>query len=221
MIEVSNISKSYGKKDEFYALKNINMILAIGSFTVVKGVSGSGKSTLLSLIAGFARPSKGEIVVAGERISKLPENHVAYFRMRHIGFVFQSFALIEDMSVEWNIRAALMPRALGLKEESVAVDSALNLAHISHKKSEIARNLSGGEKQRCAIARALVNNPEIIIADEPTANLDKTGSQKFIEMLEELKGFGKTLIVATHDPLFETLSFVDNLVVLKEGEMVL
>jgi len=220
VIEVKNISKTYGKKDEFYALKNIDMAIAKGSFTILKGVSGSGKSTLLSLIAGFTKPSNGEIIVANERISKLPENHAAYFRMRHIGFVFQSFALLEDLSIEWNIKAALMPRSLSRDEEREAIEKALKLAHIAHKREETARNLSGGEKQRCAIARALVNNPEIIIADEPTANLDKVGSQKFIEMLEELKSLGKTLIVATHDPLFDALSFSDRSVVLKDGEII-
>lgn len=222
MLEIKHLTKIYneGKKNSFTALKDINFSVERNSVTVIKGVSGSGKSTLLSLIAGFAKPTQGEVLIGSTSISKLPEAHMARFRREHIGFVFQSFALIEDLSVCDNILAALVP-VVHVVSEQKRIETALQKAHIAHKQGELVKNLSGGEKQRCAIARALVNSPSTIIADEPTANLDKQSSLKFIAMLEELKTQGKTIIIATHDTLFENCAFIDKTVAMQEGTLLL
>jgi len=217
MIEIKSVSKTYGEKDDIFVLKDINLSLKKNSLTLIKGVSGSGKSTLLSIIAGFSRPSFGETVIFGERVSKLPENHLAHFRKKHIGFVFQSFALIEDISVYENVKVPLINEKLDSKVVHKMVIEALQKAHILHKKDSIVFGLSGGEKQRCAIARALVNNPEIFIADEPTANLDRESSERFLELLGEIKNSGKTIIVATHDDIFDTLFEKSGIINLKNG----
>ena len=184
------------------------------------GVSGSGKSTLLSLIAALDKPSSGKIIVEGELISKLPDLHASAYRAKSIGFIFQHFNLLEALSVEENVIAPLIHSGLGIKTIKEMAAKSMQRAAISHKASQQVKELSGGEKQRCAIARALVHEPELIICDEPTANLDKANSLKFIEILQSLHERGKTIIVATHDPLFEKLSFVTKIVHMEDGNIV-
>ncbi len=220
MIRVENLSKYYGQgRERKTVLQAIGLHIAQGECVVLKGVSGSGKSTLLSLMAGLEKPSEGAVYIAGEPISKLPDLHQSKQRNRHIGFIFQAYNLFEDMSVYENLLAPLIPRKLPVKEVDRAVSKALEAANIAHKKHTVVRNLSGGEKQRCAIARALVNDPEVILCDEPTANLDKDNAALFTRQLQQLKGAGKTLLIATHDPLFETLSFVDRVVTIEQGRI--
>jgi len=220
-IVIDNLYKIYneGKQSEFSALKNISLSIDDGQIVIVKGVSGSGKSTLLSVIAAFSKPSKGKILIDGENISKLPDIFASNFRNEKIGFIFQSFNLIEGLSVADNILAPLVLTSDTQKEVDKKLEIALNLANISHKKEQNVADLSGGEKQRCAIARALVNNPSIILADEPTANLDKENSLKFVEILKKLKELKKIVIVATHDTVFDNLPFVDKYVNITNGEL--
>ncbi len=219
MIRVENVSKVFneGTPQAFEALKSIDLEVAKGETMILSGVSGSGKSTLLSLIAALDKPSSGKIVVEGELISKLPDLHASAYRAKSIGFIFQHFNLLESLSVEENVIAPLINSGLGIATIRQMAAESMQRAAISHKVSQQVKELSGGEKQRCAIARALVHEPELIICDEPTANLDRENSLKFIEILQSLHERGKTIIVATHDPLFETLSFVSKVVHMEDG----
>ena len=221
MIKIKNLNKIFyeNTNKEFYALKDINLNIKKSSCVILKGVSGSGKSTLLSLIATLQKPTSGEIVVENESIAKLPDFHASNFRARKIGFIFQSFNLFNELSVKDNISLPLIPLGFSQKQIDEKVISTLKLSNILHKKDELVSNLSGGEKQRCAIARALVNDCEIILCDEPTANLDYENSKNFIEILKELKELKKTIIIATHDPIFDNLDFVDSEILIKNGQI--
>lgn len=221
MIEVKNLNKIFNenRKNEFHALKDINLSIQTNSCVILKGISGSGKSTLLSILGLLSKPTNGEVIIHEESIAKLPDIHASNFRANKIGFIFQSYNLFNELNVEQNISIPLVPLNLSNSEFKNKVQTALKLANIEHKKDELVYNLSGGEKQRCAIARALVNNPDIILCDEPTANLDLENSKKFIEVLKELKNLNKTIIVATHDPIFEELNFIDEIINIKDGKI--
>ncbi len=222
MISVENASKIFneGSPQAFEALRSINLELAKGETMIISGISGSGKSTLLSLIAAMDKPSSGKIVVNGELISKLPDLHASAYRAKSIGFIFQHFNLLEALSVEENVIVPLINSGLDIQTIKEMAQKSMRRAAIFHKASQQVNALSGGEKQRCAIARALVHDPELIICDEPTANLDKANSLKFIEILQTLHERGKSIIVATHDPLFEALSFVAKVVYMEDGQIV-
>ncbi len=210
-IVVENVTKIYNKdtSKEVVALKDISFEIKRGEVTLLMGASGSGKSTLLSLIAGFLKPTFGKVIVKGEVISKLPDNFATEFRRKNIGFIFQKFNLLEDLSVKENILLPLIPIDLDINKMQKRAKKVLKLFKIAHKENQKVSNLSGGEQQRCAIARAMINEPNIILADEPTANLDKNLSFEFMEILKDLKNMGKTIIIATHDSRFEDLEFVD------------
>ena len=220
MIKIINLNKIFNhqKQNEFIALKNINLQIKKGEIIILKGVSGSGKSTLLSLIASLSRPTNGDIIVENQSIAKLPDNHISFYRNKKIGFIFQSFNLIDDLTVRENISAPLIIN--DMKDKNIQIDNIMKLVNIKHKENENIINLSGGEKQRCAIARALISNPKIILADEPTANLDKENSLKFIDILKEFKKLNKTVLVATHDILFDNLDFVDRYIDIENGEII-
>lgn len=217
MISITNLYKIYNidKINEFCALSNISLHIYENQCIVLKGISGSGKSTLLSIIGGMNKPTKGEVIVENKNIAKLPDLHLSNFRANQIGFVFQAFHLIENLSVYDNVSVPLIP--LKSKNLSNKIQSALQKANIEHKSNEIIKNLSGGEKQRVAIARALVNNPNIILLDEPTANLDGANSQNLIEILRNLKTLGKTIIISTHDSIFDNLDFIDRYIHIHNG----
>ena len=219
MIKITKLNKIFNEntKKEFHALKDINIEIKTSSCVILKGVSGSGKSTLLSIIGTLLKPTSGDIRIDDESIAKLPDLHASNFRAKKLGFIFQSYNLFSELSVKDNISIPLIPLGYSQKQIDDMSKTALKLANIEHKENELVYNLSGGEKQRCAIARALVNNPDIILCDEPTANLDYDNSMKFIESLREFKKLNKTIIVATHDPIFEELDFVDEIINIKNG----
>ena len=219
MIKITKLNKIFNEntKKEFHALKDINIEIKTSSCVILKGVSGSGKSTLLSIIGTLLKPTSGEIKIDDESIAKLPDLHASNFRAKKLGFIFQSYNLFNELNVKDNISIPLIPLGFSQKQIDIMSLVALKLANIEHKKDELVYNLSGGEKQRCAIARALVNNPDIILCDEPTANLDHDNSINFIQSLRELKKLNKTIIVATHDPIFEKLDFVDEIINIKNG----
>ena len=221
MITLKNVSKIYelNKNHNVKALDNINLHIKEGELVVLKGVSGSGKSTILSLIAALTKPTEGEVLVNEKRISKLPDNFASDYRQQDIGFIFQKYNLIPTLSVKENILLPLVPTNPKESEAQEKLNRVLEQFQIAHKKDEIVRNLSGGEQQRVAIARAHVNNPKIIIADEPTANLDEQLSLDFIEILKQLKDEGKTIVIATHDPLFFDLEIVDKIIEVKAGKI--
>ena len=222
MVTLENVNKIYheGTPQAFEALKSVNLSVAKGETVVLSGVSGSGKSTLLSLIAALDKPSSGKIVVDGELISKLPDLHASAYRANTIGVIFQHFNLIESLSVEENVIVPLVNAGIEIERVKAEAYKSMELASIVHKASQEVKALSGGEKQRCAIARALVHSPSLILCDEPTANLDRANSLKFIEILQSLHELGKTIIVATHDPLFETLPFPSRVVQMEDGTIV-
>ena len=221
MIKIENLSKIfYHEANETTVLNNINLHIKKGECVVLKGVSGSGKTTLLSLMAGFDKPSFGKVLIDNEAISKLPDRFASALRAKTIGMIFQNFNLFEHLSVKENVTLPLIPSGLSMKEINQKVEMALNLANIAHKENQTASSLSGGEKQRTAIARALVAEPQIILCDEPTANLDKENSLLFINMIAELHKLGKTIVIATHDPLFENLNFKNRIVPMSDGQIV-
>jgi len=222
MITIQNVEKIYAQKssEPFKALSSINLNIDDGECVILSGVSGSGKSTLLSIIAALDRPSSGRVVVDGELISKLPDLHASAYRAKSIGFIFQHFNLLESLSVEDNIIASLINANVEMKIAKEMTYRAMKEASIEHKSSQIIKELSGGEKQRCAIARALVREPKYIICDEPTANLDRDNSLKFIDIIERLHKANKSIIIATHDPLFEKLPFDSRVVHMQDGRIV-
>lgn len=222
MINVRGVSLVYnqGKQNEFCALKNINLDVNNGELVILKGVSGSGKSTLLSLIALLQKPTSGEILIDGTNIAKLPDAFCSEFRHKRLGLVFQNFNLIEGLSVYENLLASFALTNLKANVREEMIKKALELANISHKRDENVSNLSGGERQRCAVARALSMDADIILADEPTANLDKQNARAFLGLLESFKALKKSVIVATHDSIFDELGATDRVVSLQNGEIV-
>ena len=222
MINIRGVSLVYnqGKQNEFCALKNINLDVNNGELVILKGISGSGKSTLLSLIALLQKPTSGEILIDGTNIAKLPDAFCSEFRHKRLGLVFQNFNLIEGLSVYENLLApfALTNFKANVREEMIK--KALELANIAHKRDENVSNLSGGERQRCAVARALSMDADIILADEPTANLDRQNARAFLGLLESFKALKKSVIVATHDSIFDELSATDRVISLQNGEIV-
>nr|WP_315520353.1 ABC transporter ATP-binding protein [uncultured Campylobacter sp.] len=222
MINIRGVSLVYnqGKQNEFCALKNINLDVNNGELVILKGVSGSGKSTLLSLIALLLKPTSGEILIDGTNIAKLPDAFCSELRHKRLGLVFQNFNLIEGLSVYENLLApfALTNFKANVREEMIK--KALDLANIAHKRDENVSNLSGGERQRCAVARALSMDADIILADEPTANLDRDNARAFLGLLESFKALKKSVIVATHDSIFDELSATDRVISLQNGEIV-
>ena len=216
MIKLVNISKKY--KEKVTALENLNLEFKEGEFIVLKGVSGSGKSTILSLIAGLLKPTSGEVIVDSKHISKLADHFCSEFRRENIGFIFQKYNLIPTLSVRDNILLPLVPNNLDEKLLEKKLQHVMKIFNIAHKEKSIVKELSGGEQQRVAIARANINNPKIILADEPTANLDAKLSLQFIEIMKNLKSSKKTIVLATHDPLFFDLDFVDRIIEIKDGK---
>ena len=220
-IQIENLYRSFHHvSNEVPVLIDINLTIKKVECVILKGVSGSGKTTLLSLIAGLDKPSAVKVLIEGEPISKLPDLFASELRAKKIGMIFQHFNLFEHLSVNENVTLPLIPSGLKMKEIHEKVDKALRVANIIHKHDIIASRLSGGEKQRTAIARALVADPNIILCDEPTANLDRDNSLLFIQILEELHRMGKTIVIATHDPLFDTLAFESTIVPMVDGKIV-
>ena len=221
MIRLVDVVKKYevNQNESVIALDNINLEIKKGEVVVLRGSSGSGKSTILSLVAALSKPTSGEVVVAEERISKLPDSFASDFRRNTIGFVFQKYNLIPTLSVEENIILPRVPINLDAKEIKAKLERVLRMFHIAHKAKQLVKNLSGGEQQRVAIARANINNPQIILADEPTANLDAKLSLSFVEIVKELKAEGKTIVIATHDPLFFGLDVVDREIEISQGKL--
>ncbi|WP_457597984.1 ABC transporter ATP-binding protein [Hydrogenimonas sp.] len=222
MIAIKDVTKIFhpGTPAQSRALNGVTFDVAPNELLILKGPSGSGKSTLLSLIAALMKPTSGEVVVDGTRVSKLPEEFAALYRRRTIGFVFQKFNLIPTLSAVENVMTPLFPEKIPEAELEAKALGVMEEFSIAHKRNAKTSNLSGGEQQRVAIARALVNDPPILLADEPTANLDAALSRQFLGFIERIKEEGKTIIVATHDPLFFDLSFCDRQIELHDGSIV-
>lgn len=222
MIHLLGVTKTFNANDKnaFCALRDISFHIQEGQIVLLKGASGSGKSTILSLIAGLNKPSSGEVMVAGKRLSKLPDDFAALFRRREIGFIFQKFNLIPTLSVYHNIIVPLIPSNMKETQMQERAQHLMERFGIADKKETLVKHLSGGEQQRVVIARALIHNPRILLCDEPTANLDSTLSADFITMIEALKQEGKTIVIATHDPLFFDLACIDQSLEINKGVLV-
>src|SRR5580704_10610736 len=202
VIETHHLSKEY-IRDEFHvvALKDVDIGIERGEFVALMGPSGSGKSTLLHLIAAMDRPSDGEILVLGQDLRSLNDRAIAHWRNAHIGFVFQSFNLIPVLNAIENVELPLKLTNLKKKERMEHAETALKLVGLGDRLHHLPRQLSGGQEQRVAIARAIVTDPDLLLADEPTGNLDAASAQEILKLLVRLnQEFGKTIIMVTHDP---------------------
>ena len=202
VIETRNLTKEF-VRDEFHviALKDANIQIDKGDFVALMGPSGSGKSTLLHLIAAMDRPTGGDIRVLGEDLRSLDDGAIARWRNAHIGFIFQSFNLIPVLSALENVELPLKLTRLSKSERLAHATKALQLVGLGDRLSHTPRQLSGGQEQRVAIARAIVTDPDLILADEPTGNLDAASARDVLDMLGRLnREFGKTIIMVTHDP---------------------
>jgi len=202
VIETRNLTKEF-VRDEFHvvALKDANLTINKGDFVALMGPSGSGKSTLLHLIAAMDRATDGEILVLGQNLRSLSDRAIAHWRNEHIGFVFQSFNLIPVLSAIENVELPLKLTSLKKKERMEHAETALKLVGLGDRLSHLPRQLSGGQEQRVAIARAIVTDPDLILADEPTGNLDATSAAEVLTLLSRLnKEFHKTIVMVTHDP---------------------
>ncbi|MDH4944213.1 ABC transporter ATP-binding protein [Sulfurimonas sp. C5] len=217
MISLIDINKSYKDK---HALQSINVIFKEGELVILKGVSGSGKTTILSLISAMLKPTSGEVIVDGKKLSKIADHFASEYRRDNIGFIFQKYNLIPDMSVADNILLPLRPLNLPKEELSDRLEKVLVQYKLEEFSATMSQNLSGGQQQRVAIARAIINDPKIILADEPTSNLDRALSLEFIEHLKRLKAVNKTIIIATHDPLFFELDFIDRIIEIEDGQII-
>ncbi len=209
-----------GKPDQIVALREIDIELERGSCLLLSGPSGSGKTTLLSLLACLARPTSGKYYFEGQQISSSSERFLNSFRKKNIGIVFQHFNLIETLTAEQNVMLPLLPDGLSSAELRKKTDAACKRVHISHKAKSLTSMLSGGEKQRIAIARALVSDPVLICADEPTAHLDKEAAIQILTEFELLKSQGKTIVITSHDPLVQQSSLIDKRIYLQSGSIV-
>jgi len=218
ILKIQNLSKIYGKgENKVEALKNINLSINKGEFAAIVGASGSGKSTLLHLLGGLDRPTGGEVIIDGESIYKYKEEKLAIFRRRKIGFVFQFFNLIPVLDVEENISLpALMDND---KVDKKYLAEIIEILGLSDRKNHLPSELSGGQQQRVSIGRALLNKPSIILADEPTGNLDSKTSKEVVELLKiTAKRYNQTLILITHD--INIASMADRVITIQDGEIV-
>lgn len=202
IVELSNISKSYRRGSQIIPVLNkITFSIKEGEFLALMGPSGSGKTTLLNIIAGIDRPDTGTINVAGINITELTESELARWRAEHVGFVFQFYNLIPVLNAIENVELPLLLTGLSKKERKKHCEIALGVVGLSDRIDHYPGELSGGQQQRVAIARAIVTDPEIIVADEPTGDLDRKSAEEIMELLERLNlESGKTIIMVTHDP---------------------
>jgi putative ABC transport system ATP-binding protein len=202
IVQVHNVTKIYKRdKMEIPVLQNITIDVPDGEFLALMGPSGSGKTTLLNLIAGIDRPNSGSIVIAGTDISTLKESALAKWRSRHVGFVFQFYNLLPVLTAYENVELPLLLTHLSKKEKREHVEMALNVVGLNDRMKHYPKQLSGGQEQRVAIARAIVTDPTIIVADEPTGDLDKKSADEILLLMERLNSeFKKTIVMVTHDP---------------------
>ena len=219
IVTIRNLSKVYVQGEiQVTALDNLSLDIAAGEFLALMGPSGSGKSTLLHIIAGVDRPNRGECLVQGVDVTKLNESQLADWRNQNVGFVFQTFNLIPVLTAAENVELPLLLTRLGHAQRRRRVETALELVGLADRARHLPRQLSGGQEQRVAIARALVTDPVLIVADEPTGNLDSHSAQEVLGVLRTLRqDAGKTVIMVTHDP--KAAAFGTRQIHLEKGEL--
>jgi putative ABC transport system ATP-binding protein len=202
IVELQGVGKTYFRdKEPIVVLDNITIDIPEGSYEALMGPSGSGKSTLLNLIAGLDRPSHGTARVAGQELTRMSDADLARFRSRTMGFIFQAYNLMPVLTAVENVELPLLLTHLSSAERRKRAQTALRVVGLEERMSHYPRQLSGGQEQRVAIARAIVNDPTIIVADEPTGDLDRKSADEILALLEKLnKDFKKTILMVTHDP---------------------
>lgn len=219
IVQIRELSKVYQHGDiEVVALNSISLDIAQGEFVALMGPSGSGKSTLLHIIGGIDQPTSGRCVVQGTDVADLSETELAAWRKQHVGFVFQTFNLIPVLTAYENVELPLLLTGLTGRERREHVEAALELVGLADRMEHLPRQLSGGQEQRVAIARALVTDPTLLVADEPTGNLDAHSAAEVLGLLQTLNSAaGKTVIMVTHDP--KAAAHAKRMVHLEKGEL--
>ena len=219
LIVMEHVSKVFnpGMPDEMKAVTDVSLGIRKGEICVLKGPSGSGKTSLLGLMGCMSRPTEGRILINGRDVAKLPERFLTMIRRKEFGFIFQQFHLIKGISVLENVMLPLYPTQVKLSAIRSRAAGILEKLNILHKKDIKVQRLSGGEQQRVAIARALINEPEAILADEPTAHLDTKLSEDLIQTVMQLSREGKTVIIASHDPLVYEKPFINRIIEMRDG----
>ena len=219
IVVIRNLSKIYAQGEiQVTALDNITLEIATDEFLTLMGPSGSGKSTLLHIIAGVDRPTSGECLVQGVDVTKLNESKLADWRNQNVGFVFQTFNLIPVLTAFENVELPLLLTQLKRAQRRKQVEAALELVGLADRMHHLPKQLSGGQEQRVAIARALVTDPKLVVADEPTGNLDSHSAQEVLGILQSLsRQAGKTVIMVTHDP--KAAAFGSRSIHLEKGEL--
>jgi putative ABC transport system ATP-binding protein len=220
IVEIRELTKNYLQGEiKVTALDRVSLDIAAGEFLALMGPSGSGKSTLLHILAGVDRPTSGSCRVQGVNVPNLNESDLADWRNQNVGFVFQTFNLIPVLTAFENVELPLLLTKLNRKERRQQVETALSLVGLGDRMKHLPRQLSGGQEQRVAIARALVTDPVLIVADEPTGNLDHNSANEVLTILQSLsKQMSKTVIMVTHDP--KAAAFASRTIHLEKGELV-
>jgi len=219
LIEINHVKKHYTSGDETVeALRGVDISIEAGEFITIMGQSGSGKSTLLSVLGGMNHPTTGEVEMAGVKLYQLPGEKLADFRAENLGFVFQSFHLIPYLTAVENVMLPLAIVKMGTKAKKNAAGQALERVGLGDKLERLPNQLSGGEQERVAIARAIVNNPHILLADEPTGNLDSKSSNEVMALFRELNEAGQTVVMVTHNP--DNGRYADRTITLRDGLVV-
>ena len=200
MIEIHDLKKVYRTADvETSALSHINLEIKAGEFIAIMGPSGCGKSTLLNVLGMLDSPDSGRYAFNGEDVAGYAESRLANIRKQNIGFIFQSFNLVDELSVADNVMLPLLYQKVPVKERQERVQAVLERVGIAHRADHRPQQLSGGQQQRVAVARAVITNPKLILADEPTGNLDTVNGEEVLELLNQLNGDGTTIVMVTHD----------------------
>jgi putative ABC transport system ATP-binding protein len=219
ILEANDVSKHYQMGEVTVdALDGVDFVVGKGEFVAVMGPSGSGKSTLLHLLGGLDKTTDGEVTLGGRRLSVMSDKEVTLARRRNVGFVFQFYNLLPTLTAEENIALPLLIDGRKLKQYQSKIDELLELVGLTDRRKHKPDQLSGGEQQRVAIARAFVNDPDIVLADEPTGNLDSRAGEEIMKLLRRsCDELGQTIVVVTHDP--KAASFADRIVFLKDGQI--
>lgn len=220
VIQVRNLHKVYIMGDErVTALKNINLDIMQGEICCIFGTSGSGKSTLLNQLAGLEKPTAGEVRIGGVPVSRLDENGLAAFRQKHVGFVFQSYNLLPELTAVGNVAMPLMFRGLPKDMRELEARKMLCRVGLGNRMNHYPGQMSGGQQQRAGIARAFITRPDVVFADEPTGNLDSKTTKEVMEMIRKFaRTFHQTIVLVSHDP--EMTQYADRIVTLLDGEII-